>query len=142
MSPLNRYIASELTIVSIVHMKFNLDWCVFGYPDNNDIIPANQKCAEVCAGPDNSAKNSLTDQLMRTDAKLQYLYCDGLDIQNTLDNCAACLETVPNVKVLRNCRCRKIIRMKISTDQNQFCRRRDIKYGLYAEARPGSDGQD
>ena len=129
-------------IDSIVHMKFNLDWCVFGYPDNNDIIPANQKCAEVCAGPKNSAKYSLTYRLLTTEATLQYFYCDGSDIQNTLDNCAACLETVPNAKVLKNCECRKIIRMKISTDQNQFCRCRDIKYGLCAEAGPGSDGQD
>lgn len=86
-----------------VNMKFTLDWCVFGYPVNTEVIPANQKCAEVCAGPDNSAKISLTNRYLQTDATLQYSYCNGLNIQNILDNCAACLNTVPNAKALGHC---------------------------------------
>ena len=89
-------------------MKFTLDWCVFGYPDNPDIIPANQKCAEVCAGENNSAKLSLTDRLLQTNATLQYLYCNGPDIKSTLDDCAACLDTVPNAKALGHCECENV----------------------------------
>lgn len=88
----------------IVNMKFTLDWCVFGYPDNANIIPANEKCAEVCAGPNNSAKRSLTDRLLQTNQTLQYLYCDGPDINDLLDDCAACLNKVPNAKALANCK--------------------------------------
>lgn len=84
-------------------MKFTLNWCVFGYPDNSDVIPANQKCAEVCAGPGNSAKKSLTDRLLQTNATLQYLYCNGPNMGDILDECAACLDTVPNAKALGHC---------------------------------------
>ncbi len=91
-------------VASVVNMKYTLDWCVFGYPDNYNVALANKKCAKVCAGPDNSAKRSLADRLMQTNTTLQYLYCDGPDMNNILDRCAACLDTVPNAEALKNCK--------------------------------------
>ena len=88
-------------------MKFTLDWCVFGYPDNTNISTANEKCSEVCAGPNNSAKRAMTERLLETNQTLQYLYCNGPDIENILDDCAACLDKVPNAKALGHCKSRE-----------------------------------
>lgn len=60
----------------------------------------------VCAGPDNSAKISLTNRLLETNATLQYRYCDGPNILNIFDNCITCLNTVPNAKALEHCKFR------------------------------------
>ena len=52
----------------------------------------------------------MTDRLLQTNQPLQYLYCDGPDIENILDDCAACLDKVPNAKALGHCKSRKTIR--------------------------------
>lgn len=94
-----------------VNFKYTLDWCVFGLSQDpaNTITPANEQCSQVCAGPNNSAKIALTNRYLETNQALQYLYCDGPDIENILDNCSVCLDKVPNAKSLSHCKSRETI---------------------------------
>lgn len=85
-------------------MKYTVDWCVFAYPDNHSPPPAKATCSDVCAGPENSAKISLTDRLYEANATLQYRYCDGPNILEIFDDCVACLNTVPDAQVLGQCK--------------------------------------
>lgn len=88
----------------LVNMKFTVDWCVFGYPDNNNLTAANQ-CADICGGSDDSTKKALTDRLLQTNATLQYQYCkdENEAFSETAQSCMECLEKVPNSKILANC---------------------------------------
>lgn len=92
--------------ISTDNMKYAIDWCVFAWPDNTDITPANTNCAQVCAGPENSVKISLTDRLSANNRTLQYEYCDTPNINNSFDACADCLNAAPNAKALANCKFR------------------------------------
>ncbi|MCJ1467529.1 hypothetical protein MMC07_006154 [Pseudocyphellaria aurata] len=85
-------------------MKFTFDWCVFGYPNNNDITEANSKCGDVCSGPSESAKSALVDRLLQTNATIQYTYCADGDgaFSKIADDCIKCLNKVPNAKTLAN----------------------------------------
>ena len=85
-------------------MKFTFDWCVFAYPDNNR-TEANKQCGDVCSGPSNNAKSALVDRLLQTNATIQYQYCDDGDgaFSKIADDCAKCLNKVPNAKILANC---------------------------------------
>lgn len=85
-------------------MKFVFDWCVLAYPENQSPPPVKNACYDVCAGPDNSAKLSLTDRLFDTNTTLQYQYCDGPNIMNNLNDCLTCMSTVPDTQVLRQCK--------------------------------------
>lgn len=88
----------------IVNMKFTIDWCVFDFPENN-LTAANTQCAEICGGPDNSAKSALTDRLLQTNATIQYQYCEDGNgaFSKIAQACMDCLDKVPNSKTLKNC---------------------------------------
>jgi hypothetical protein len=122
-------------------MKFAIDWCVFAYPDNTIITQANVKCSAECAGPKNSAKIALTDRLLQTNAALQYQYCKGPDINNILDDCAACLDTVPNAKALGYCRFWTPLMDLFASAELVDTRCRGIKGGVRAKTETGGDGQ-
>lgn len=85
-------------------MKFTFDWCVFAYPNNN-VTAASAQCGDICSGPNNIAQSALTDRLLQTNATIQYQYCvDGNGaFSKVADECAKCLEKVPNSKALVNC---------------------------------------
>jgi hypothetical protein len=85
-----------------VHMKLALSWCVFGYPNNTYTLPAEKACATICAGPLDTLKDSLTGGLLDFNATQQYDYCYVGD--SYLNECAACLHTVEDSKVLGNCK--------------------------------------
>ncbi|MCJ1422334.1 hypothetical protein MMC29_000214 [Sticta canariensis] len=87
----------------LFNMKFTFDWCVFAYPDNNR-TEANMQCGDVCSGPSNNAKSALVDRLLQTNASIQYQYCDDGDeaFLKIADDCAKCLNKVPNAKILAN----------------------------------------
>ncbi|MCJ1464971.1 hypothetical protein MMC07_003586 [Pseudocyphellaria aurata] len=87
----------------LFNMKFTFDWCVFAYPNNN-VTEANTQCGDVCSGPSNSAKLALVDRLLQTNATLQYQYCEDGDgaFSKIADDCAKCLNKVPNAKTLAN----------------------------------------
>ena len=86
-------------------MKFTLAWCLFAFPDNNDITVANHQCADICSGPENSMKPALIDQLLDGHYDSTYLYCtDGNGaFSRTTDGCRQCLKNVPNSEVLIKC---------------------------------------
>lgn len=86
-------------------MKFSFDWCVFAYPDNANLTAAGNACAETCQGPDDNAKAALVDRLLQTNATLQYQYCETENgaFSKVADDCAKCLENVPNSKIMVNC---------------------------------------
>lgn len=118
-------------------MKFAIDWCVFGYPDNTNITQANVKCSGTCAGTGSSAKKALTDRLLQTNATLQYQYCKEPDINNTLDDCAACLDSVPNAKALGYCKFRTLMMDPFPLAELVDIRCRGVKCGLCATTGSG-----
>ncbi len=85
-----------------VNMKLTISWCVFGYPSNSVVTPAERACATICAGPVDIAKKSLTDGLLDFNATQQYDYCYAAD--SYLNDCAACLDTVEHSKALGKCK--------------------------------------
>lgn len=97
-----------------VNMKFTFDWCVFAYPNNNR-TESNIQCGDVCSGQDNSAKSALVDRLLQTNATIQYQYCEDADgaFSKIADDCAKCLDKVPDAKTLANCMTRRL-KSKIS----------------------------
>ena len=107
-----------------VNMKFTFDWCVFAYPDNNR-TEANIQCGDVCSGQDNSAKSALVDRLLQTNATIQYQYCEDASgaFSKTADDCAKCLDNVPNAKVLANCMTRRL-KPKIAAPMTDWFHRR------------------
>ena len=88
-----------------VNTKFTLDWCIFSYPDNNSTAQS-RACSDTCAGPQSAMKLAMTDQLLKTNASLQYQYCadgDGAFAAN-VDDCVECLQHVPQSMALVNCK--------------------------------------
>ncbi|MCJ1466587.1 hypothetical protein MMC07_005207 [Pseudocyphellaria aurata] len=87
----------------IFNMKFNIDWCVFGYPNNSQITKANSQCSEVCSGSGNSARAALVNLLPERDHDgLQYCQDGDGAFSTTVDNCMKCLNDVPKAKTLAN----------------------------------------
>ena len=89
----------------IVNMKFTIDWCVFAYPNNENLTVAHDRCSNVCNGPNNTAKTALIDRLLQTNATIQYQYCadENGAFSRIADDCAACLEKIPSAKTMSNC---------------------------------------
>ncbi|MCJ1471117.1 hypothetical protein MMC07_009765 [Pseudocyphellaria aurata] len=86
------------------NMRYNVDWCVFGYPNNFHVTEANSQCGNVCSGPGNSAKMALVDRALRYDFKLQFQYCQDEDraFPKIVKDCMKCLNKVPKAKTLAN----------------------------------------
>lgn len=85
-------------------MKFTIDWCVFGFPDNN-LTEVNTQCSDICGGSNNEVERALTDRIFYTDSTIQYRYCEdenGAFMKNA-QACMDCLEKVPSAKTLVNC---------------------------------------
>ena len=119
-----------------VNMKFTFDWCVFAYPNNNNRTEANAQCNDVCSGPDESAKSALEDRLLQTNATIQYQYCEDGNgaFGKIVDDCAKCLDNVPNAKTLSNCTTWRL-KSKISAPMTDwFCRRQGVKRRLRSTA--------
>lgn len=85
-------------------MIFTFDWCVFSDPDNI-MTEANEQCGDVCSGSGEGAKIALEDRLHQTNATFQYQYCEDGNgaFSKTADDCAKCLDKLPNAKTLANC---------------------------------------
>ncbi|MCJ1466849.1 hypothetical protein MMC07_005470 [Pseudocyphellaria aurata] len=86
------------------NMKYNVDWCVFGYPNNPQITEANSQCGDVCSDSDNSTRLALVDHLVKNhpyDA-LQYCQNENGAFSKTVDDCMKCLNELPNAKTLAN----------------------------------------
>lgn len=107
-----------------VNMKFTFDWCVFAYPNNNR-TEANIQCGDVCSGQDNSAKLALVDRLLQTNATIQYQYCEDANgaFSKIADDCAKCLDKVPDAKTLANCMTWRL-KPKISAPMTDWFHRR------------------
>ncbi|MCJ1466848.1 hypothetical protein MMC07_005469 [Pseudocyphellaria aurata] len=99
----------------IYNLKFNVAWCVFGYPTNSQITESNSQCADVCGGSGNNAKASFVDRLLKFDVGLQYQYCKNGDgaFSKIADDCMKCLNEVPKATTLANF----INALKVACDQ-------------------------
>ncbi|MCJ1463389.1 hypothetical protein MMC07_001996, partial [Pseudocyphellaria aurata] len=89
----------------IFNMKYNVDWCVFGYPNNPQVTEANSRCGNVCSGSGNSARAALVDNLLIPDIGLQtWRYCQNGDgaFSKIANDCMKCLNEVPQAKTLTN----------------------------------------
>lgn len=77
-------------------------------------------CSDVCAGPDNSVKISLTNKIYEANQTLQYLYCDGANILANFDNCIDCLNKASDAQVLTQCkfRTRSMSWIEVLTEEN------------------------
>ncbi|MCJ1471116.1 hypothetical protein MMC07_009764 [Pseudocyphellaria aurata] len=86
------------------NIRFNVDWCVFGYPTNPQVTEANSQCGNVCSGPGNSARIALVDRVLRDEVEFQYQYCqDGNGAFSKIaDDCMKYLNEVPKTKTLAN----------------------------------------
>lgn len=122
-------------------MKFTIDWCVFAYPENANPPPAQAACSEVCAGPNNRIKTSLTDRLLEANSTLQYLYCNGPNILDVFDDCATCLNNVPDAQILGQCKFRTCSNELHRSSNHVESRCQSIKGGVCAKARCWSNGQ-
>ncbi|MCJ1471118.1 hypothetical protein MMC07_009766 [Pseudocyphellaria aurata] len=85
-------------------MKFNVNWCIFGYPNNPQITKASSQCGDVCSGSGNSARAALVDSPVQKDVALQYQYCQNEDkaFSKIVKDCLKCLNEVPKAKTLSN----------------------------------------
>ena len=79
----------------------------------------------------------MTDRLLQANQTLQYLYCDGPDIDSILDECAACLDTVPNAKALGHCKANLIQWRANAVHSNTRSRCRSHEGRLCAETEGG-----
>lgn len=86
-------------------MKFTVAWCLFAYPDNTNVTFANNQCADICSGPENTMKPALVNQLLVGNISTQYLYCTDEDeaFSKATNRCKQCLRSIPSTKVLTNC---------------------------------------
>lgn len=87
----------------IVNLKYNIDWCIFSYP-NNTQTTVSEQCNDRCSGPHDSMMLALTDHLLITDTTLQYNYCDDGNraFPNHVADCIACVQSVPASQALVN----------------------------------------
>ena len=94
-------IQGKLTTKNIVNMKFTIDWCVFGYQDNQGTIQ-NTQCKGTC---NYGLQAALLDRILQTNSTLQYQYCQTGDgaFSKGVQECIACLESVPHSKSLAKC---------------------------------------
>ena len=88
-------------------MRFALDWCVFGYPNNPNQTLAYVSCNEACSDDDANMEASLEYQVLNTTISQEtpFQYCDlysGAYTKNA-DACLQCLEKVPGSTALANC---------------------------------------
>ena len=85
-------------------MRFTIDYCVFGFENDNLTIQQNT-CSDVCKGPGNGMSSAMTDRLWVDNQTLQYQYCDDSNgaFQDNVQSCMGCLEKVPASGILINC---------------------------------------
>ncbi|MCJ1470960.1 hypothetical protein MMC07_009608 [Pseudocyphellaria aurata] len=86
------------------NMKFNVNWCVFGYPNSPQITKANSQCGDVCSGSGNSARAALVDRLVHNEVEHLYQYCQSGDgaFPKIVNDCMKCLNEVPKAKTVSN----------------------------------------
>ncbi|KAL1967125.1 hypothetical protein VTN77DRAFT_3416 [Rasamsonia byssochlamydoides] len=84
----------------LFNIKFTIDWCVYGYPNNNNATPAMETCSGTCQ----PMILPMTDKLLETNMTLQYDYCTTYNgsFTSTVQNCIQCLEGANGTKVLAN----------------------------------------
>jgi hypothetical protein len=86
----------------LFNIKFTVDWCVFGYPDNPNTTAAETACSNAC-GP---IQPPLTDRLLKTNMSLTYQYCQNDYSSGTflggVDACIACLSKMDGTVILGN----------------------------------------
>ena len=92
------------TCLTLVNMKYTIDWCLFQYQFNNATTQSRQ-CGQTCAGPEGAMRIAMTDRVLQTNATIQYQYCESGDgaFESNVDDCVSCLEDVPSSMALANC---------------------------------------
>ena len=88
-----------------VNMRFTIDWCIYGYPNNPNQTLVMTSCYEACVGPNSELESASTNQILSTNSSTQYQYCDvnsGAFPRN-VGACIDCVQNVPNSTTLVNC---------------------------------------
>lgn len=85
-------------------MRFTIDWCIYGYPNNPNQTLVMTSCYEACVGPNSELESASTNQILSTNSSTQYQYCDvnsGAFPRN-VGACIDCVQNVPNSTTLVN----------------------------------------
>ncbi|KUM64358.1 hypothetical protein ACN42_g2717 [Penicillium freii] len=84
----------------IFNVRYNFDWCVFGYPSNNETTTAMTACGQIC----NAILDPMTNKLFTESESNRYEYCTRDDgaFKDHASSCQQCLEKVEGASILAN----------------------------------------
>ncbi|KAJ6191270.1 hypothetical protein N7519_001291 [Penicillium mononematosum] len=84
----------------IFNVRYNFDWCVFGYPSNNETTTAAKACGQIC----DAILDPMTNKLFTESQSNRYEYCTRNDgaFTDHATSCQQCLEKVEGASILAN----------------------------------------
>ncbi|KAJ5441915.1 hypothetical protein N7445_004922 [Penicillium cf. griseofulvum] len=84
----------------IFNVRYNFDWCVFGYPSNNETTTAMKACGQIC----DAILDPMTNKLFTESESSRYEYCTRDDgaFTDHASSCQQCLEKVEGASILAN----------------------------------------
>lgn len=80
------------------NLRYAIDWCVFGYPDNHDAV------STPCLGSCKPIKDALQANLTDPSSSTAYGYCQDDSFMAGVDLCASCNALVNNQSYPSNCK--------------------------------------
>ena len=79
------------------NLRYAIDWCTFGYPDNQDA--ASTPCLESCK----PVRDALQANLTNPSPNAPYGYCQDGSFMAGVDPCASCNARIDNQTYSSNC---------------------------------------
>jgi len=81
------------------NLRYAIDWCIFGYPDNNNA--PSTPCDSSCLSIQKTLKANMSQPSQNTAA---YGYCQDGSFMAGVDLCSSCYALVDNHGYLSNCK--------------------------------------
>ena len=89
--------------LSIDNMRYTLDWCLFGFPNNGNQSSISSQTTQCQTSCTNMSK-SLEINILTPNTTSTYDYCEDPNFLPNVDGCAKCLAKVPNQLYSANCK--------------------------------------
>ncbi|KAK2873506.1 hypothetical protein FQN49_002303 [Arthroderma sp. PD_2] len=84
----------------LFHLRYNFAWCVYGWPNNTDILPVSSTCGQIC----NPIIKPVTTGLWNFSPSNTFKYCldDDSSIETHASSCIECLEKAEDASIFAN----------------------------------------